>query len=480
METPDTTPQGTTGHRELEGLQEGSLSAWGATWLAMGLWGPAASLALGPVSVWLYAGNGAALAMLVTTIVMVCIAVCVIVFSRRYVVSGSLYSYMTHVFGRWAVIAMGAALALGWFAIAAADVPGMAIFGASWLGKLGVPNPSGLGTQAILTGLATLVGAILAYRGLDVSVRVTLVLVAVTFPTVAAITIAAAVHTGLHLHAQLSLQGVPFNGFALAIPVAATMLLAFEGNSALALETKNPKRTVPLIIVALPVGFGIMYVLASLLQVPAFNASAGRLNAGVSPLVVLADRGGLPFLGSISDLLIFVASFTIVVGCFNFVPRIWGTLAMDGLLPKRLAYVHPRFKTPTIGIVSLGILGWAVPVLLALVTGREMLTVYTWIATLIAFYWVIPYVLICAGAVVLLIRARQLNPLVLVAAVAGAGVMIWMFLDSLIHPAGSPLDLMPYVALGTLVILILAFALASRRHLAHGGTPEGGDMERVL
>ena len=37
-------------------------------------------------------------------------------------------------------------------------------------------------------------------------------------------------------------------------------------------------------------------------------------------------------------------------------PRIWMSMSRDGLLPKRFAKVHPRFKTPSFSTIITGVI----------------------------------------------------------------------------------------------------------------------------
>jgi len=72
-------------------------------------------------------------------------------------------------------------------------------------------------------------------------------------------------------------------------------------------------------------------------------------------------------------------------------PRIWMSMSRDGLLPKKFAKIHPKFKTPSFSTIVVGFVV-AVP---ALFMNLTMVTDLCSIGTLFAF------VVVCAGVLVL-------------------------------------------------------------------------------
>ncbi|NCU06147.1 MAG: amino acid transporter, partial [Chitinophagaceae bacterium] len=72
-------------------------------------------------------------------------------------------------------------------------------------------------------------------------------------------------------------------------------------------------------------------------------------------------------------------------------PRIWMTMSRDGLLPKRFANVHPKYKTPAFATIVTGFLV-GIP---AMFLPSSIMTDLTSIGTLFAF------VLVCLGVLLL-------------------------------------------------------------------------------
>jgi amino acid transporter len=72
-------------------------------------------------------------------------------------------------------------------------------------------------------------------------------------------------------------------------------------------------------------------------------------------------------------------------------PRIWMTMSRDGLLPKKFAEVHPKYKTPAFSTIVTGLVV-GIPIFF---TDRTFILDFTSIGTLFAF------ALVCGGVLML-------------------------------------------------------------------------------
>ena len=135
---------------------------------------------------------------------------------------------------------------------------------------------------------------------------------------------------------------------------AALLLLfayaGFENLPAAAGEYRNPRRDVPFALLAMiatvtAVYFAVQWVALGTLPGLAESATpladaAARFGGGWLALV-LTVGATVSILGTNSN--------TIMLG-----PRYLHALAMDGYGPRALASIHPRFRTPTVAILTLG------------------------------------------------------------------------------------------------------------------------------
>jgi ethanolamine permease len=148
-------------------------------------------------------------------------------------------------------------------------------------------------------------------------------------------------------------------GLFAAIPFAIWFFLAIEGAAMAAEEAKDPKRTIPRAYI-----FGILTLVALAFGTMIFAGGVGnwpRLANINDPLpqamkiVVGAKSGWLHLLVWIG-LLGLIASFHGIIMGYS---RQIFALARAGLLPRLLATIHPRWRTPHLAILAGGAVGIA-------------------------------------------------------------------------------------------------------------------------
>jgi basic amino acid/polyamine antiporter, APA family len=196
------------------------------------------------------------------------------------------------------------------------------------------------------------------------------------------------------------------NGFAGISAGAAIVFFAyigFDAVSTVAEETKNPKRNLPIGIIASLIVCTIFYavvacVFTGLISYPELKAKLATEQA--EPLTMALQHVGQQFNTNLNWAIGLVAfgsviAHTAVLLVFQLgQPRIFFSMARDGLLPKVFYKVHPRFRTPHISTILTGVF---VAVFAAVASIDEMVDL-TNIGTLFAF------ILVCAGIIVLRVR----------------------------------------------------------------------------
>src|SRR5437868_1494843 len=182
------------------------------------------------------------------------------------------------------------------------------------------------------------------------------------------------------------------NGFTGVMGGAAIVFFAFIGFDAVsttAEETRNPRRDLPIGIIASLVVCTILYVcvsgvLTGMKKYTAFTDDAAAIATAVEVsgkrwVAALISAGALA--GMTSVLLVFQLGQ----------PRIFMAMARDGLLPKYFSRIHPRFRTPHITTIWTGIFVGGVALFIDIGSAADL----TNIGTLFAF------VLVCAGVMAL-------------------------------------------------------------------------------
>ena len=172
--------------------------------------------------------------------------------------------------------------------------------------------------------------------------------------------------------------------------------IGFDAVSTVAEETKNPARDLPIGIIASLVICTIFYVVVAavftgLIPYPELQH---RLSTEQAEPLTMALNHVAPNARWASAVVAFgsVVAHTAVLLVFQLgQPRIFFSMARDGLLPPVFAKVHPKFKTPHVTTILTGVVvgGFA-----AVMSIDEMVDL-TNIGTLFAF------VLVCVGIIIL-------------------------------------------------------------------------------
>jgi APA family basic amino acid/polyamine antiporter len=172
--------------------------------------------------------------------------------------------------------------------------------------------------------------------------------------------------------------------------------IGFDAVSTVAEETKNPSRDLPIGIIASLIICTVLYILVAAVftgMVP-WETVRGWTSAQRGESLTMALETVAPQALWQNTVIAFgsVIAHTAVLLVFQLgQPRIFFSMARDGLLPSTFASVHPRFKTPHVTTIMTGV---AVGGIAAFATVDEMVSL-TNIGTLFAF------ILVCVGVMVL-------------------------------------------------------------------------------
>jgi APA family basic amino acid/polyamine antiporter len=181
-----------------------------------------------------------------------------------------------------------------------------------------------------------------------------------------------------------------FAGIARASSVIFFAYIGFDAVSTASEETKKPGRDLPIAIIASLVLSTLLYVLVSFAAVGV--APIKTLSGSDAPLAAaLREGAGIPWAGAVLALGALIAITSVVLVIMYGQTRIFFAMCRDGLLPRRLAKVHPRFGTPARLTLGFGVL---IAILAALVP-LDVIVELTNIGTLFAF------VLVNIGVIVL-------------------------------------------------------------------------------
>jgi APA family basic amino acid/polyamine antiporter len=113
-------------------------------------------------------------------------------------------------------------------------------------------------------------------------------------------------------------------------------------------EVKRPERNLPLTLIVGTLAVIVIYLLANLayLHLLSIDEVANSKLVAADMAYTIIGKGGVQFV----SIAVMISAFGTLNGSMMTGPRIFFAMADDGLFFKKIASVHPRFKTPYVAI----------------------------------------------------------------------------------------------------------------------------------
>ena len=295
-----------------------------------------------PASMAAAAGTAAPYAYLAVLVAMGAVVLCFAEAGSRVPTSGGPYGYVEAAFGRlWGFVAgvllwVASVLAAGGVAAALADTAGSAF--------------PALATPTVRVGLIlALLGAMawINLMGVDLAARIFGWATLAKLLPLFLFLVVGGIGLALGHGAAAPVGNAPTAGLGRAAILATFALSGMETPLAASGEVRDPARTVPRALLLAMGAIGLMYVAVQLVADGLLGAGLTGSHAPLADaLGTLDPRWRAPLLaGAFFSMLVWLGSD------FLGAPRMLFAFARDGVLPAALGRVHPRWKTPHIGIL---------------------------------------------------------------------------------------------------------------------------------
>ncbi len=350
---------------------------------AIGTWGLAASIVNVTVGGGIFRlpasrevtgllGAAAPLAYIICGLAMGLIVLCIAEAGSRVSLTGGPYAYVEVTFGRYIGFMVGVMLWL----LGATAIPGVAGLFADAAGRLVPWVGTGAGRAGFLAVIFASV-ALINIIGVKQGTRLNAVLTVAKLAPLLLLLVA-----GLFAVQPENLrwtEGLPPVGSLSRASVF--LIFAFAGvESALVPsgEVRDPARTVPR---AVFLAIALVTLLYIGLQVVAQGVLGPSLVGDATPLATAAGRVFGPWGVVLLSAGFLISAFGYLSGMMLAVPRALFAFARDGILPRQLAAVHPRFHTPWVAIIVQSLLAWV----LAVRSGFEGLAIIANVAAVLVY-----------------------------------------------------------------------------------------------
>jgi APA family basic amino acid/polyamine antiporter len=366
-----------------------------------------------------HAGPAIVLSFLLASVACAFAGLCYAEFAAMVPVAGSAYTYAYATLGELAAWTIGWCLVVEYLLAASLVAIGWSGYAVSMAADYGVRLPPSL-TQApfdvtaaglVPTGglfnlpaaAVLIICTALLLLGTQVSARLNDLIVVVKVAAILIIGIAglAFAHPS-HWTPFIPPNAGSFGQFGVSGVVTGAAILfyayiGFDAVSAMAQETRNAQRVVPMALIASLIVCAVLYILVALMV----TGLADYRSLGVSdPIDVAIAAGGRgmawakPMVGAV----VVVGLISVLLVTLLGQVRIFYAMGRDGLLPRMFIIVDPRSGTPRMGTIVTG----ASAAVIAGIVPLNLLDELISIGTLLAF------AIVCMGVIVLRRRRPEL------------------------------------------------------------------------
>jgi amino acid transporter len=455
-----------------------SVVAQGVTHMA-----PALSVGFALTGVIAFAGAGAPLSMLIAIIGCLLVGSCVAQLVRHMPSAGYYMSYLGKSMGRemgflaaWAVLSAEVIIPSALYVVLAPILNSVL----QEYFNFSVP------LWICVVVLVVLVTGV-TYLGIRTSSRVAIVLSLFEVLVFLVLGVVLIIHAGPHNTLSVFSPSAPgvqggWSGIFKGMIFAIFMFLGFETSAPLAEETTHPRRNIPLAIFIATIGIGLLYTVGAYAGVIGWGVNALASYATNSdPWVVLAK--GVWSWGWIFVFLALLNSiYANAQAGTNGGSRAVFAMGRAALLPRRLGDTHPKYRTPAVAILALGVVNG----LLALVCGLAFggFNAYFLLGEIQTLFFIALFVAACLAVPIYYYRyyRGEVNVFLhLVVPILGAILFCFPLYFSVVPLPPYPVVLAPFIALGWLVLgLVVLAVLRSKRPEALDNATRVLDFEREL
>jgi amino acid transporter len=452
------------------GLRRNAVGSVGAVVMSAAIMGPAVSTFFNPQFSTPFSGAATPLVYLICVVAMLLAASGIIEMARELPSAGAFYTYVARGLGPRAGFITGGLMFAAYALLAPAEIGLIGSYlQTTFETELGVHIPWWL--IGMVPAAATVA---LAYRGISASLKAALVLFGfevLVILVLSFIVLGRGGADGVSLH-PLTPSASPhgFSGLATGFVFAALSFVGFEAATTLSEEVRDPKRTVPRAILLSVVGVGLLYVFCIWAEVIGLGErEANALTGASTPWNDLAKRYASwmkwpVVIASVSSM------FAVMVNSANGIVRILNTMGREQLLPRGLAYVHPRHRTPTRAVLAVGVFSVVVALGLGVANGgldnaTAGSNVYGYLGFLLTLGILPVYVLTNLAAVAYFRRAGRLRVVRhVVLPLTGAALMVVLLIEQILQQTDAPYTWFPWVIVGWVALLGgMALWLGARR-----------------
>jgi amino acid transporter len=404
------------------------------------------------------AGNGTWLAYILATSAIFLVALCISKFARYSASPGSLYSYASPILPPYLGTVVAWSLLLAYVASGSSVIGGFYHFT-----NLLIHDASGhVVSTVFLSAVVTGISMWFAWRDVKVSARLMLWIEAVSVSLILIVIVLVLVRNGLHVDwEQLRLRNMTGSGLRLGLVLAMFSFVGFESATTLGHEAHDPLKTIPRAVIQSALLTGAIFTVCAYAEVLGFRVAGQDLGTNPAPMRVLAQVGGVNFLGVLIDIGAILSLLACTLACITAAARVLLLMAHGGLTHNSLRTTHARNETPSIAIGVTGIAA-LLPVAILAAHGSSGLDVYGWMGALGTYGFIVAYGMTCVALPRYLRIHGVFRPGAQIIPWVTCFVMLLALVGNLYPVPEGPYGKLPYIFLGYLAAGLLWYVWNTR------------------
>jgi amino acid transporter len=442
------------------GLAKGRLRTWDAIAISISVLSPGMAMQLNTGGVAAVAGGSTPLAFLLGGVACLALAFVVIGFTRRMAAAGYAYTYVSRSLGKRPGFLSGWLYAFGMACFVPMTMAGVGYLLTDLLGL-----PVGWWIVFFLVGMVLLLA--LSIIRIDTTTRVQLVVGVLTVLVLLVVVVVVTAKGGLHGQSAAPFTfgktaSGGFHGVFYGLILGVTSYIGFETAADFGEETANPRRAVPIAILAAVVFAIVFYVWTTYATTIGYGVN--ELQHDPSPWVNNGVAGiATKYIGSYMGKLVeagaLLSAFIVCVACATASARTLFAMGREGVIPTWFSKTHPKYKTPVNATVSVAAAAIVVAILVgygfpSAALGGAPLTVYALMATIGSLAVILVYIALSIGAIPYFRRnSLRFNPLLHgLVPLIGAVIFAAAWYGSVYPVPSAPIKAAPYIVAVWLVV----------------------------
>ncbi|MGI8576521.1 MAG: APC family permease [Nocardioidaceae bacterium] len=455
------------------GLRPG-LSVWQAVGISVALMAPSMAININPQATATLVGRATPLAFFLAAVAVLLIAYVFVRLCQYYHHAGSVYAFAGATLGprAGAVAGLGLMGTYVFYGLVTSSAAG--IFGAAFLGDIGVWNDQPWWAGFVIGGIALALALLFAIQPAKNATSIllsaegiTVLLILVVAALVLIRMLAGNAPSGAHFTMDVFkvAPGTSNSTLFLGIIFGLLSFAGFEAAATLGEEAHKPSRDIPRAILGTAIFGGLYFTVVTAIEMMAFGADTQGVKRFGKSAALMGDLG-TSYVGAwVGDLITLgacVSAFACCLACVVGASRLLFAVTRD-LAPRHALSLTGRNETPAAAAVviagTIGIIG----VICAVAFSAQPFDTFFWSGAIGTLILLVAYVLATIGCIRLVFVDRLLPvPLwqVIIPVLALIVLGYTIYRNVLPYPSSGPERWFPVVAFGWLALLtILVFAV---------------------